>query len=171
MNLDPSSTVSGAFSGFLGTRASWTLDFVALAMVLLIPILFWSVFLVRVRRHYTWHKRIQLIAATVLTVTIGLFEYDMRFVTDWRKLAAVSPYWNVQGINVLSWALTIHLAVAIPTFLLWVGVIVGALCGFSRPPKPGRHSRWHRPLGWLSVVGMCMTAVTGWIFYWMAFVA
>ncbi|GIW95137.1 MAG: hypothetical protein KatS3mg110_3178 [Pirellulaceae bacterium] len=158
-------------TGWLGTRGSWMLDFVAVAMLVVLPVLAWSVFLAKVQGRYLWHKRIQLALAGTLLVTIALFEYDMRMVTDWRSLASHSPYWNVRGVNVVAWALGVHLSVAVPTAILWIVVVVGALRGFGHPPRPTGHSRRHRTLGWAAVTGMALTAVTGWIFYWMAFVA
>jgi uncharacterized membrane protein YozB (DUF420 family) len=147
------------------------LDFVFLAMFIVVPVLLTSIYLVRVKRQYQWHKRLQLMLAIVLLITIGLFEWDMRFMTDWRARAAQSAYFDVQGRNWVDVALFVHLCCAVPTFLVWLVVVVGALRGFGRSPKPGPHSRWHRPMGWVATAGMVATALTGWLFYWMAFVA
>jgi hypothetical protein len=54
--------------------------------------------------------------------------------------------------------------------VLWIAVVIQALRKFSRPPAPGPHSRWHSRYGTLAAIGMLLTAVTGWTFYWMAFV-
>jgi putative membrane protein len=147
------------------------LDFVFLAMFIVVPVLLTSIYLVRVKRQYQWHKRLQLMLAIVLLITIGLFEWDMRFMTDWRARAAQSAYFDVQGRNWVDVALFVHLCCAVPTFLVWLVVVVGALRGFGRSPKPGPHSRWHRLMGWVATAGMVATALTGWLFYWMAFVA
>ena len=64
-----------------------------------------------------------------------------------------------------------HLSFAVPTLVLWVVVVVQALRKFSRPPSPGPHSQWHARWATLAAAGMFLTAVTGWIFYWLAFVA
>lgn len=146
------------------------LDLVFLAMFVVVPILLWSIYLVRYRKRYSWHKTIQLTLASVLLVAISLFELDLRLLTDWKSKAAQSPYYGGTW-NWVNTALAVHLTFAIPTLLLWITVVIGATRGFSSPPQPGPHSRWHRPLGWVAVVGMLLTAVTGWIFYWMAFVA
>jgi len=63
------------------------------------------------------------------------------------------------------------LSFAVPTLVLWIVVVVAALRKFSRPPAPGPHSRWHARWGMIAAVEMLMTAVTGWVFYWLAFVA
>lgn len=158
--------------GFLGTRGSLMLDVVFLAMFVVVPVLAVSVWLVKVRGNYQLHRTLQLAMASVLFVAVLLFEVDIR-VNGWEERAAPSPYFDPEhewtcpaGI-----ALAIHLSFAIPTLLLWIFVVVQALRKFTRPPKPGPHSAAHARFGWVAAVGMLMTAVTGWIFYWMAFVA
>ena len=59
----------------------------------------------------------------------------------------------------------------VPTLVLWTLVVVQALRKFSRPPQPGTHSSWHARWAMIGAVGMVLTAVTGWAFYWLAFVA
>jgi hypothetical protein len=160
--------------GFLpGSRASLMLDVVFLAMFAIVPLLLFSVQLVRSRRRYSLHKRLQLGMATVLLVAVGLFEIDLQLFTDWEKLAEGSPYFqpaskwtSPAGISLL-----IHLSFAVPTLVLWVVVVVQALRKFPTPPLPGPHSRWHARYGWLAAIGMVLTALTGWTFYWLAFVA
>ncbi len=78
-------------NGFLGTRASLMLDVVFLAMFVVLVALAASIYLVRSRRLYEWHKRIQLLLGGVLLVTLALFEVDVRL-HDWRERAAASPY-------------------------------------------------------------------------------
>jgi hypothetical protein len=153
--------------GFLGTRASIMLDVVFLAMMAVVPVLLWSVWLVRVRRQYALHKRVQVLLASVLLLAVTLFEVDMRFLTSWEARAEPSPYYT-------TWvrpSLYVHLFFAIPTTLLWIYVVIAALRRFDDPPRPGAHSRNHRFWGWVAVIEMVMTAVTGWTFYWLAFVA
>ena len=60
---------------------------------------------------------------------------------------------------------------AISTFALWLMVIVRALRNFPSPPTPGEHSRFHRRWGIIAAVDMVLTTLTGWTFYWLAFVA
>jgi uncharacterized membrane protein YozB (DUF420 family) len=148
------------------------LDVVFLAMFLVVPLLAISYYLVRFRRQYDLHKRLQLAMAAVLLVAVLLFELDIR-VNGWEERAAPSPFFDSAhkwtcpaGISLL-----IHLSFAVPTLLLWTVVVVQALRKFSRPPAPGAHSRWHARWATLAAVGMVLTAVTGWVFYWLAFIA
>ena len=157
----------GMPGGFLPFRGSFMLDFVVLAMVAVVPVLAWSLLLAR-RGRYTWHRNIQTTLAAVLFVAVAVFEVDMRFITDWRALARPSPYYARGGVG---WMLIVHLAFAIPTVLLWTGLLVAAYRHFPSPPRPAPHSRRHRKWGWAGAVGMFGTAVTGWLFYYVAFVA
>ena len=159
------------FDGFLGTRASFMLDVVFLAMLLIVPVMLWSVFLVRYRRNYMLHKRIQLTTGLVLLIAVIAFEIDMRLY-DWEPRAKASPFFK-QGTWDTVWKfLIIHLVFAVPTPLIWLTVIVRALKRFPHPPMPiTGHSRSHRCWGYIGVFGLLFTAITGWIFYYLAFVA
>jgi uncharacterized membrane protein YozB (DUF420 family) len=153
-------------------RGSLMLDVVFVAMFVVVPTLGVSLWLVKYRRNYQLHKTLQLAMASVLLVAVILFEVDIR-VNGWEHRAEPSPYFDVAN----KWscpagrALIVHLCFAVPTFVLWVVVVAGALRRFSRPPSPGPHSQWHARYATLAAVGMLLTAVTGWIFYWLAFVA
>jgi putative membrane protein len=158
--------------GFLGSRGSFMLDVVFLAMFVVVPVLLISIFLVKSRHQFTLHKRLQIITASVLLVAVLLFELDIRL-NGWEHRAEPSPYFdaaNKWGCPV-GISLIVHLSFAVPTLLMWIAVVVQALRNFSRPPLPGPHSQWHARWGWLAAMGMVMTAVTGWLFYWLAFVA
>jgi len=166
-----------AFSGidgFLGTRASLMLDVVFLTMFAVTPLMAWSIYLVKFRQpgetyKCEWHKRLQLALAAVLLVAVTAFEIDMRFVTkDWRSLAEASPYY---ASNIVDYSLWIHLCFAVPTPLLWIFVIVRALQKFPQPVTPSEYSLRHMLWGKIAAISMFMTAITGWVFYWLAFVA
>jgi len=157
--------------GFLGTRASLMLDVVALVMFVLLPALAWSVYLVKYRQKYALHKKIQLTLGVVLLVTVGLFEVDVRL-GGWRHRADASPFASPPSAIDWVWvALAIHLCFAITAAVLWIVVIVRALRQFPSPPTPSPHSAWHRRFAMAAAVDMACTAVTGLIFYYIAFVA
>ena len=156
--------------GFLGTRASLMLDVVTVAMAVILPVLAVSIYLVRYRRRYLLHKRLQIGLSAVLFAAVTLFELDMR-VNGWRHRAAASPYYSEDGTSLVSNVLRVHLVFAISTAALWVAVLVQALLKFPRPPAPSLHSRQHILWGRLAALDLTLTAVTGWLFYWLAFVA
>lgn len=158
--------------GFLGTRGSLMLDVVFAAMFVVVPVLAASIYLVRWRRQYQWHKWLQVVTAVVLLVAVILFELDIR-INGWEERAGPSPYFDPAN----KWtcpagiSLIVHLSFAVPTQVLWIVVVVAALRKFASPAVPGPHSKWHTRWGTLAAVGMFGTAVTGWLFYWLAFVA
>jgi putative membrane protein len=158
--------------GFLGTRGSLMLDVVVVAMAVILPVLAWSVYLARYRRRYELHKWIQTALALVLLVTVLLFEIDMR-VNGWRERAEPSPYYLGEGggLSPVFAMLYVHLVFATTTAVLWTVVTIQAWRKFSSPPLPGDHSRSHRLWGRIAALDMLATTITGWIFYWLAFVA
>ena len=156
--------------GFLPTtrESTFMMDVVVLAMLGVLPVLTWSIYLVKVRKNYHLHKRIQWILGIVLLATITLFEIDIRRDSSWWDRAMRSPFYTS---GVLQPMLGIHLCFSITTTLLWAWVLLEALWKFPSPPSPGPYSPRHRLLARFAAIDMYCTAVTGWTFYWMAFVA
>ncbi len=150
----------------LGTRASLMLDVVFLAMFLVVPVLVVSVLLVRRKQWYALHKSLQITLGVALLVAVLAFEVDMRL-TGWRERAMPSPFYDTWVYP----SLWVHLSFAVPTAFLWIYVIVAALRNFPDPAQPSEHSTSHAFWGWIAAIGMVGTAVTGWIFYYLAFAA
>ena len=154
-----------ANSGFLPTRASFMLDAVFLAIFLVVPVMFWSIRLAK-QGKLELHKKIQITTAVILLVAVLAVEVDMPL-NGWNDYTHGSAYVK----STIMTFLYVHLAFAIPTPFLWIVVIVKALKKFPNPPVPGEHSKTHKRLGWLATIGMVLTSVTGWIFYYVAFVS
>jgi uncharacterized membrane protein YozB (DUF420 family) len=152
--------------GFLGTRASLMLDVVFLAMFAVIPVLAWSVWLVKRRRNYGLHKWVQIVLGVVLLVTVALFEVDMR-INPWKWRAEGSPYYPGAVLT----CLYVHLFFAVTTFGLWVLVFGRALRQPPNPLSPATQNASHRFWGRLAAIDMVLTAMTGWGFYYLAFVS
>jgi putative membrane protein len=153
-------------AGFLGFRGTFMLDLVVVAMVLVLPVLGASIWAVKFRKAYRLHKTLQIILGIVLLATVLIFEVDVR-VFGWKHKAEPSPYYNTWLFPVFY----VHLVIAVSTTLLWIWVTGKALRHFPSPPAPCEYSRHHLPQAKVAGVGMFLTAVTGWIFYYMAFVA
>lgn len=152
-------------TGFLPfSRANFLMDFVVLAMAIIIPIMLASVVLVRYWKNYSLHRKIQIALGSVLGITLIVFEIDVR-INGWRHLAASSPYYDTAVYP----SLIVHLAFAIPTFFLWLVTIIGGIKYYR--PDSDQGTRFHKIMGRFSAVFMLGTAVTGWIFFWLAFVA
>ena len=154
-------------TGFLPTRGSFMLDFVFVAMFAIVILLTISIYLVRNKRLFQIHKRLQLFIAVTLVVTLVFFEVDVRFFTDWTTLAADSIYFDS---GLVHWSLAIHLAFAVPTPFVWAYTIVQAIRKMPSIPQPCEYSAKHKRLGWISAIMMYATAVTGCLFYALAFI-
>lgn len=161
-------------NGFLGYPTTFMLDFVVCALALIVPVLLWSLWLVKFRRHYVAHKRLQIVLGIVLLVAVSAFEVDVQMVHGgWENIVAkqqLSPDALTTKINDVRPWLLVHLVFAVTTPFLWIVTMTLALRRFKSPPEPGTHSRIHKALGWASTIDITLTSVTGLLFYYVAFV-
>ena len=161
-------------NGFLGYPTTFMLDFVVCALALIVPVLLWSLWLVKFRRRYLAHKRMQIALGIVLLLAVTAFEVDVQMVHGgWEHIVAkqqLSPDELAGKINMVRPWLLVHLVFAVTTPLLWILTITLALLRFKNPPVSGTHSRLHKALGWASTIVLTLTSVTGLLFYYVAFV-
>lgn len=158
--------------GFLGYKSSFMLDFVVVALVLIVPILLFSLYAVKFRKNFTLHRNLQLLLGVVLLVAVAAFEIDLRLQGGWQAVVNKgSPPLTPEQLAFVKTLLYIHLCFAITTPFFWIATITWALRRFSNPPQPGQHSGLHKTLGWLSTIDITLTSVTGLVFYYFAFVA
>jgi len=160
--------------GFLGYDASFMLDVVVTALVLIVPVLVFSIVQVKFRQRYATHKRLQLTLAAVLLLAVGAFEIDMQWVHGgWEHVVnkdAENPRLTGDAFSLARTVLRVHLVFAVSTPLLWATTIVLALKRMPTPPAPCAHSPLHRKLGWASTIDLVLTSVTGLAFYYVAFI-
>lgn len=159
--------------GFLGPDAStFMLDFVVTALVLIVPALLASLYLVKFRRNYGAHRNLQLVLAGVLLLAVIAFEVDIRAHGGWEAIVGRrTPALSAEQRESVKWTLYVHLVFAVSTPLLWGTTIALALKRMPKPPVPCPHSRLHKTLGWLSVIDLVLTSATGLLFYYRAFIA
>ena len=159
--------------GFLGFRTSLMLDVVVCALVLVVPAILTSLYLVKVKKNYTTHRNIQLTLAAILLLAVAAFEIDMQLVQGgWQEVVAKREVpLNAEQLASVRTVLWIHLVFAISSPILWAVTIVLALKHIPKPPAPCPHSRLHAKLGWAATVDLVLTSVTGLWFYYVAFVA
>jgi len=160
--------------GFLGNDASLMLDVVVTALVLVVPLLVSSIWLVKFRRRYAVHKRLQLTLAAVLLLTVAAFEVDMQWVHGgWENIVnkdPAAPRLTGDDLGFVRTVLHVHLLFAVSTPLVWALTITLALRRMPTPPAPCAHSRLHKFLGWASTIDLVLTSVTGLTFYYVAFI-
>lgn len=162
-------------NGFLGYDASFMLDFVVTALVLIVPVLLYSLYVVKVQRNFILHRNLQIALGAILLVAVTAFEIDTQLIHGgWENIVnkdADAPRLTGDAFLNAQRVLWIHLVFAVSTPFLWAATLFYALKRFPSPPQPGDHSRLHKSLGWLSVVDIVLTSVTGLWFYYVAFVA
>jgi len=161
------------YRGFLGYDASLMLDVVVCALVLVVPILCYSIWAVKFRQKYHLHKKLQILLSLLLFVAVVLFEIDMQLHGGWQAIInkdPSEPRMSPEELSEVAQVLYIHLVFAISTPFLWGWTMFEALRKFPRPVTPARHSRKHAFLGWASAIDLTMTSITGLIFYYFAFV-
>lgn len=158
--------------GFLGYNASFMLDLVVCALIVVVPVLLYSIYQVKFRRNFSLHKKLQIGLAVILFVAVSAFEIDLQIVHQgWKNVVnqRVIPLNHEQMLRAEK-MLRIHLVFAVSTPVLWAVTIAYALRRFPRIPAPGEHSLLHRRLAWLSTIDLTLTSITGLVFYYFAFV-
>jgi hypothetical protein len=146
---------------------------VVCALVLVVPVLSFSIYQVKARRNYSLHKLLQLTLALVLTLAVAAFEVDMQWVHGgWENVVnknPEAPRRSAEEIESIRTMLYVHLCFAVTTPILWAATITLALKRFPNPVAPSAHSGLHKKLGWLSTIDLTLTSITGLMFYYMAF--
>jgi putative membrane protein len=153
--------------GFIpGSRGSLMLDLVAVAMIAILPVVVIGVQMAKARKQFASHKKIMLSVALILGIAVILFELEMRMV-GWRHLAEPSPYFDTY----VPASLAVHLACSVTTTIALVATVWNALRNFAPIPVPSQNSQHHKILGKVSAIGLFLTSITGWVFYYLAFIA
>jgi len=129
---------------------------------------------VKLQHKYALHRNLQVALGLILLVAVVAFEVDMRLYGGWENIVnkdAGNPRLSAEQLAEVKQVLYIHLIFAISTPFLWGTTLFLALKRFANYPMPGPHSKLHKTLGWLSVLDIVATSVTGSWFYYVAFVA
>lgn len=156
--------------GFLGYHTSFMLDAVVSALVLVVPVLVFSLYSVKFRRNYRLHRNLQIGLAFILLAAVFAFEIDLHFVQGgWQNVVKKGPPVSAEQLLFIQKVLRVHLVFAGSTPFLWAITIIMALRHMPNPPSPSPHSRLHKLLGWTSTVDLVLTSVTGLVFYYVAF--
>lgn len=152
--------------GDLMSRAPWIIEFVTIAMAILGPMTLLGASQAK-KRNYRSHKIIQSSVAVTLLVAVILFEVQVRFL-GWRQAAEASLYFDSLVFPVLY----VHIPIAIITAIAWIQAIREAMKVFKTGyGLTGDAGNKHRFWGKIAVMGTQLTWITGWIFFYLAFVA
>ena len=107
--------------GFLGFRTSFMLDFVVCALAAIVPVLLYSIYLVKFKGKYVAHRNLQLGLAVVLLIAVGAFEVDMQMIQGgWQNVVAKREVTlNAEQLQSVRYVLWIHLVFAVTSPILW----------------------------------------------------
>lgn len=159
--------------GFLGYRSTFMLDFVVSALILIVPLLLFSLFTVKMKRNFALHKKLQILLGAVLLVAVSAFEIDVQIMHGgWQNIVnqRETPL-TPEQFGYVKNVLYVHLVFAITTPIFWATTLFLALKRIPNPPAPCAHSSLHKKLGWISTIDITLTSLTGLYWYYVAFVA
>jgi putative membrane protein len=150
-----------------GARCDVLMDIVVVSMLIILPLLWYSMKKVRKDKAYSLHKKIQLTMFCVLFVVVILFEYDMKQNGGIFEMVKGSAYNDTFFLNFMIY---FHTFLSITTSLIWIVLVILSLIKFSKPPRPNAFSKTHRRIGKIGVWDMALTCITGLILYIFGFV-
>ena len=149
-------------TGFLGTRADALID-LAIIFFILAPFLMAYAVSLAARRRHREHRNLQAGLLVAAIVAVLMLEISVRFGTAGQAYAASSLY----GPSMIA-LFVVHLAVAIPTLVIWCWLAAVSWRRFSRT-LPGSFAPRHRRWGKLAFAGLCLSSATGTGLYIMVF--
>ncbi|MCA9018007.1 MAG: DUF420 domain-containing protein, partial [Planctomycetaceae bacterium] len=63
------------------------MDFVVSALVLIVPLLLFSLYSVKIKRNFSLHKKLQILLGAVLLVAVAAFEIDVQIMHGgWQNI-------------------------------------------------------------------------------------
>lgn len=143
------------------------MDIVVVSMVIILPLLWYSVQKVRVDHNYKLHKKIQLTMFIILFFVVLVFEYNMKQNGGIFEMVKSSSY---EGTFFLNFMIYFHTFLSITTSIIWFVLIIASLIKFGKNPQPGKFSRTHKIWGKIGMWDMALTCFTGLILYIFGFV-
>jgi len=149
-------------TGFLGTRADTLIDLAIVFFVLAPFLMVYALRLAAQRRHLE-HRNLQAGLLLAAVVAVLMLEISLRFGGAGEAFAASSLYGPP-----MTALFVVHLAIAVPTFILWCWLAALSWRRFSHT-LPGPFGRTHRRWGKLAFVGLCLSSATGIGLYVMGF--
>ncbi len=153
-------------TGFLGTRADFMTDVVMVSQIVIFPAMIVARRWAQGKR-YSAHRNMMIGLTLVLAVAVSLFEVNMNNKGGFFKLAEESSYFGTPILDVSFW---IHMVIVSVTSTAWLLIVPLSFWKFDRPPEPNSFSAVHRKLGWVGLIGMTLTVITGAELYVLAFV-
>lgn len=145
--------------GFLGTNAPFMMDVVVISLVLVMPMLAFSILQAK-RGAIGLHRRLQFLLSILLTIAVLLFEVEMRVAGGIKNLIETDRY--TISFRIFLW---FHIFLAVSTLILWCITFFHANKNFDGKNMLESYKPTHRKLGISSTVFLVLTSVTGLVVY------
>ena len=141
--------------GFLGTNAPVMMDVVVISLVLVLPLLAFSIGQAK-RGAISTHRRLQVGLSVLLTLAVALFELEMRWAGGIKSL--IEPHRYTLAFRGFLW---FHIFLAVSTLILWAITFFHAHKNFDGKDLLTSYKPTHRKLGLCSAAFLVLTSVTG----------
>ncbi len=147
--------------GFLGTRGNFVIDLVMTISGFLPFFMLFAFYLAAIGKKHL-HKYLQIILFSTVLILVVALETSLQF-GGLSNISKQSPYSGTIELTIL---FIVHLIFATSSFLGWLWLIIKSA---KRYPDAFDfdHKKWGKILFW----DIVLMVITGWILYWMTFVA
>ena len=149
--------------GFLGTNAPFMMDVVVVSLVLVVPLLGFSIAQAK-RGAFLLHRRLQMVLSILLTIAVLLFELEMRLAGGIKSLIDASRY--TLTFRCFLW---FHIFLAVATLIFWAITFYHANKNFDGTKMLASYRLKHRKLGLYSSIFLVLTSITGLAVYAWSF--
>lgn len=148
---------------FLTTHGDLLMDIIVLSLLIIIPAMVVSIRQIQIHKNYKKHKNIQLGLYWTLVIVIMFFEYDLQSKGGIWEMTKDSYY---AGTDLLKYTVYVHLFFAFTTAFLWTLTVPFSLYIYREKLAPNKFSKFHKTIGWIDVIFMTGTGITGtWLYY------
>jgi putative membrane protein len=149
--------------GFLGTEAPFMMDVVVVSLILVVPLLAFSISKAR-SGAIKCHRRLQIILSITLSIAVVLFELEMRLAGGIKSIIEAHRY--TFSYRCFLW---FHIFLAVSTLVLWAITFFHANKNFDGQNLLESYKPKHRILGKCSTLALLLTSTTGLVVYAWSF--
>ncbi|PCJ58985.1 MAG: hypothetical protein COA79_11540 [Planctomycetota bacterium] len=155
--------------GFLPYKATFMLDMVVLALLAVVPILLYGIWLAK-KKEYSSHAKVMTSLGLIVLFVVILFELSMIYHGGIEKIMenAERSHAHTNNFLILKY---IHIFFSTSTCFIWFLTIYQAIKRFGiKDPKPNDYSKRHKTLAIIGILDIFCVAITGLLVYYFAFI-
>lgn len=152
--------------GFLGTRASYYMDFIILYFLSLPFLIFFSIWFATLRE-YRLHHLSQLFLLVGSFFALFLFHYALYIQSDLKLLSADSSI----SYSTILYVYSLNAVLSLVTLIIWTSTLLFAAADRRRRALPGFYTRSHKKTGQKTFLFICLMILSMFLLYWMIYIA